>query len=124
MASVFFHHVVGDLTLGKPEMREFWEGETVEAAMREIGEGAERAVLVWKKRGEELVRERDRGARFVGILNSLDVVAFLAKEGDRETAMRTPVREVVRHNPGLLKEVDPATRLVDALEMMKQGGGC
>lgn len=118
---MFLHHVVGDLTVGKPDIREFWEGETVEAAMGEIGEGAERAVTVWRKKGEEVVRERERAARFVGILNSLDVVAFLAKEGDLEKVMRTPVREVVRHNPSLLKEVDPRTRLIDALEMMKHG---
>ncbi|KAI0530745.1 hypothetical protein KFK09_000293 [Dendrobium nobile] len=112
MAVVFLHHVVGDLTIGKPDMREFWEGETVEAAMGEIGEGSERAVKVWRRRGEEVVRERERAARFIGILNSLDVVAFLAREGDREKAMGTPVREIVRHNPSLLKEVDPVARIL------------
>ncbi|KAK8962378.1 CBS domain-containing protein CBSX6 [Platanthera guangdongensis] len=111
MAAVFFHHVVGDLTVGKPDIREFWEGETVGAAMGEFGEGAERAVTVWRKRGEEVGRERERAARFVGILNSLDVVAFLARGGDPEKALRTPVREVVRHNPSLLKEVDPAASI-------------
>ncbi|XP_020580687.1 CBS domain-containing protein CBSX6 [Phalaenopsis equestris] len=124
MAAVFLHHVVGDLTVGKPDMREFWEGETVEAAIGEIGEGSERAVTVWRRKGEEVVGESERAARFVGILNSLDVVAFLAREGDREKAMGTPVREVVKHNPSLLKEVDPAARLIDALEMMKQGVQC
>lgn len=118
---MFLHHVVGDLTVGKPDIREFWEGETVGAAMGEFGEGAERAVTVWRKRGDGVVRERERAARFVGILNSLDVVAFLAREGDPEKALGTPVREVVSHNPSLLKEVDPAARLIDALEMMKQG---
>ncbi|KAI0530744.1 hypothetical protein KFK09_000292 [Dendrobium nobile] len=108
MAVLFLHHVVGDLTIGKPDMREFWEGETVEAAMGEIGEGSERAAIVWRRRGEEVVRER--AARFVGILNSLDVVAFLARKGGREKAMGTPVREIVRHNPSLLKEVDPVAR--------------
>lgn len=113
MAAVFLHHVVGDLTVGKPDMREFWEGETVEAAMGEIGEGSERAVTVWRRIGEEVFSERDWTARFVGILNSLDVVAFLAREEDRENALRTPAREVVRHNPSLLKEVDPAARYVN-----------
>lgn len=56
------------------------------------------------------------------MLNSLDVVAFLARSGgDHEKAMRTPVSEVVAPNPSLLKEVDPGTRLIDALEIMKQG---
>ncbi|PKA63827.1 CBS domain-containing protein CBSX6 [Apostasia shenzhenica] len=121
MAAVFLHHVVGDLTVGKPEVKEFWEGETLEAAMREIAGAAEGAITVWRRTGEEAVVEGGRAPRFVGILNSLDVVAFLAKEVDREVAMRKPVREIVRSNPLLLKEVDPATRLIDALEMMKQG---
>ncbi|KAJ6836304.1 CBS domain-containing protein CBSX6 [Iris pallida] len=55
------------------------------------------------------------------MLNSLDLVAFLARSGDQERAMRTPVSEVVEPDPRLLKEVDPGTRLIDALEMMIQG---
>ncbi len=35
--------------------------------------------------------------------------------------MKTPASEVIVPNNSLLKEVDPATRLIDALEMMKQG---
>ncbi|KAF2307382.1 hypothetical protein GH714_026769 [Hevea brasiliensis] len=65
-----------------------------------------------------------RQQRFVGILNSLDIVAFLARAQcleDQEKAMKTPVSEVVVPDNSLLKQVDPATRLIDALEMMKQG---
>lgn len=126
MASVFLYHVVGDLTVGKPELVEFAETETVEAAIRAIGESAEGAIAVWKKRSQKSVIENAemRQQRFVGILNSLDIVAFLAKDeclADQDKAMKTPVSEVVVPNNFLLKEVDPATRLIDALEMMKQG---
>ncbi|KAG2298255.1 hypothetical protein Bca4012_009459 [Brassica carinata] len=41
MVSVFLYHVVGDLTVGKPEMVEFYETETVESAIRAIGESTE-----------------------------------------------------------------------------------
>ncbi|CAD5186757.1 unnamed protein product [Musa acuminata subsp. burmannicoides] len=121
MARVFLHHVVGDLTLGKPELVEFSEAETVEAAVRAIGDSADGAIAVWRRRPMEPAPPPS-AERFIGMLTSLDVVAFLARAGaDQERAMRTPVSELVAPNPSLLKEVDPGTRLIDALEMMKQG---
>lgn len=117
MASIFLHHVVGDLTVGKPEVVEFLDSDTVESAIRAIGECAEGAITVWRRSDEV----KPKVERFVGILNSLDVVAFIAKSEDHEKAMKTPVAEFLQPNPGLLKEVDPGTRLIDALEMMKQG---
>ncbi|XP_021890880.1 CBS domain-containing protein CBSX6 [Carica papaya] len=126
MASVFLYHVVGDLTVGKPEMAEFFDTETVESAIRAIGESTECGIPVWKRRSVAGVIENSemRQQRFVGILNSLDIVAFLARNEcleDQEKAMKTPVSEVVLPNNSLLKQVDPGTRLIDALEMMKQG---
>ncbi|CAN4115265.1 unnamed protein product [Withania somnifera] len=126
MASVFLYHVVGDLTVGKPELVEFTETQTVEAAIKAIGESTECGIPVWKTRSQKSLIENAemRRKRFVGILNSLDIVAFLAREeclADQEKAMKTPVSEVVDPDNSLLKELDPATRLIDALEMMKQG---
>ncbi|KAG1330899.1 CBS domain-containing protein CBSX6 [Cocos nucifera] len=129
MALVFLHHVVGDLTVGKPELVEFSEAETVEAAIRAIGDCAEGAIAVWRRRAPQQQQQAHLrsaaepiAARFVGMLNSLDVVAFLSRSvGDHDKAMRTPVSEVVTPNASLLKGVDPGTRLIDALEMMKQG---
>ncbi|KAG4166795.1 hypothetical protein ERO13_A13G154600v2 [Gossypium hirsutum] len=65
-----------------------------------------------------------RQQRFVGILTSLDIISFLAKSQcleDQDKAMKTQVSDVVVPNNTLLKIVDPGTRLIDALEMMKQG---
>ncbi|KAJ0901829.1 putative CBS domain-containing protein [Helianthus annuus] len=127
MASVFLYHVVGDLTVGKPEMVEFTENETVEAAIRAIGESTECGIAVWRRRSVQkgLIENAEmRHQRFVGILNPLDIVAFLAREdclNDQEKAMKTPVSEVVVPDNTLLKEVDPGTRLIDALEIMKHG---
>ncbi|KAJ8753011.1 hypothetical protein K2173_008798 [Erythroxylum novogranatense] len=126
MVSVFLYHIVGDLTVGKPEMKEFFENETIESAIRAIGESTECGIPVWKRRSHVGVLENSemRQQRFIGILNSLDIVAFLARTEcleDQENAMKTPVSEVVVPNNSLLKLVDPATRLIDALEMMKQG---
>ncbi|XP_057788824.1 CBS domain-containing protein CBSX6 [Salvia miltiorrhiza] len=126
MASVFLYHVVGDLTVGKPELSEFSETETVGAAIGAIGDSAEGGIPVWRKRSVKSPYEntQSRQQRFVGILNALDIVAFLAREdclADQEKAINTPVSEVVAADNSALKVVDPGTRLIDALEMMKQG---
>ncbi|KAL2227900.1 UNVERIFIED_CONTAM: CBS domain-containing protein CBSX6 [Sesamum indicum] len=116
MASVFLYHVVGDLTVGKPELSEFAETETVEAAIRAIADSSEGGIPVWKNRSQKSVMENaeTRQQRFVGILNALDVVAFLAREdslADQNKAINTPVSEVVVPNNSALKVVDPGTRL-------------
>ncbi|KAL5767264.1 hypothetical protein ACOSQ2_014047 [Xanthoceras sorbifolium] len=125
MASVLIYHVVGDLTVGKPEMVEFYETETVEAAIRAIGESTECGIPVWKRKTQVGFENGEmRMQRFVGLLNSLDIVSFLAKSEcleDQEKAMKTPVSEVVVPNSSLLRQVDPGTRLIDALDMIKQG---
>ncbi|XP_078433631.1 cystathionine beta-synthase (CBS) family protein [Wolffia australiana] len=121
---VFLNYVVGDLTLGKPDLVEFLETETVEAAIRAVGEQSEGAIAVWRKKESNLPKIPEKGpgmGRFVGMVNSLDLVAFMARVGDAEVALRAPVSEVVTPNDSLLSEVDPGTRLIDALEMMKQG---
>ena len=118
MASVFLYHVVGDLTVGKPEMVEFYETETVESAIRAIGESTECGIPVWRKRSSAalppgLVENSEmRQQRFVGILSSLDIVAFLAKSEclQEDKAMKIPVSQVISLNNTLLKQVDPGTR--------------
>ncbi|GAB2211750.1 hypothetical protein Droror1_Dr00025084 [Drosera rotundifolia] len=123
MASVFLYHVVGDLTVAKPELVEFVETETVDAAIRAIGDSTESGIPVWRRRSGKGGSESSemRQQRFVGILNSLDIVGFLASLDDQEKGMRTPISEIVVNDNSLLREVHPATRLIDALEMMKQG---
>ncbi|BAT83540.1 hypothetical protein LR48_Vigan03g041100 [Vigna angularis] len=125
MASVFLYHVVGDLTVGKPELVEFYDSETVESAIRAIGEFPEGSIPIWKKRSHVGIENSEmKQQRFVGIFSSFDIVAFLAKSEcleDQDKALKIPVSEVVVPNNSLLRVVDPATRLIDALDMMKQG---
>ncbi|XVF56470.1 hypothetical protein PTKIN_Ptkin06aG0123600 [Pterospermum kingtungense] len=116
MASVFLYHVVGDLTVGKPEFVEFCVTETVESAVRTIGMSSECGIPVWRRRSHLGMIESNemRQQRFVGILTSLDIVSFLAKTQcleDRDKAMKTHISDVVVPNNALLKIVDPGTRL-------------
>lgn len=115
MASVFLYHVVGDLTVGKPELVEFLETDTVESAIRAIGESTEGGIPVWKRRSHLGKPENSemRQQRFVGILDSLDILTFLSRSEclqDQEKSMKTPVSEVVVPNNSLLRLVDPGTR--------------
>ncbi|KAL3650126.1 CBS domain-containing protein cbsx6 [Castilleja foliolosa] len=140
MTSLFLYHVVGDLTVGKPELSEFSEAETVAAAIRTIGDTSEGGIPVWRKRSQKSVAAAVENAeskqqRFVGILNALDIVAFLAREdclANQDKALNTPVSDVVVPNSSALKVVDPGTRVCVmysgeiflaeyALEMMKHG---
>lgn len=122
MASVFLYHVVGDLTVGKPEMAEFYETETIETAIRVIGESTECGIPIWKRKSHVGIIENAemKQQRFVGILSSLDIVAFLARTEnleDQERAMKVPVSEAVVPNYSLLRQVDPATRLASLLQI-------
>uniref|UniRef100_A0A0C9RFW6 TSA: Wollemia nobilis Ref_Wollemi_Transcript_29246_2074 transcribed RNA sequence n=1 Tax=Wollemia nobilis TaxID=56998 RepID=A0A0C9RFW6_9CONI len=128
MASLFLYHVIGDLTVGKPELVEFPDSASVAEAIVTIRDCTECGIPVWKERPPEKsgVPESagSRQERFVGILNALDIVAHLSTESslnDAEAALKVPVSQIVVPNNSLLRQVAPATRLVDALEIMKQG---
>ncbi|KAK3205006.1 hypothetical protein Dsin_019052 [Dipteronia sinensis] len=69
---------------------------------------------VWRRKPLVGIENSETGQqRFVGILNSLDIVSFLAKSEcleDQEKAMKTPVSGVVVPNCSLLRQVDLGTR--------------
>lgn len=119
MAAVFFHHVVGDLTVGKPEVAELHDTDTLDDAARAIAASPEGAVPVWRPRAAP--DDAPSGARFIGMISALDIAAFVAAAGVGDRSMRAVVGEVVQPNPALLREIDPGTRLIDALELMRHG---
>jgi hypothetical protein len=108
MAAVFFHHVVGDLTVGKPEVAELHDTDTLDDAARAIASSPEGAVPVWRPRATP--DDPPSGARFIGMISALDIAAFVAAAGVGDRAMRAVVGEVVQPNSGLLREIDPGTR--------------
>uniref|UniRef100_A0A453GBT1 CBS domain-containing protein n=1 Tax=Aegilops tauschii subsp. strangulata TaxID=200361 RepID=A0A453GBT1_AEGTS len=119
MAAVFYHHVVGDLTVGKPEIAELSDADTLDDAARAIAGSPEGAVPVWRARAAP--DDPPSGIRFLGMISAVDIAAFLAGAGAGDRAMRAAVGEVVQPNQDLLREVDPGTRLIDALELMRNG---
>ncbi|XVE62199.1 hypothetical protein DITRI_Ditri06bG0099600 [Diplodiscus trichospermus] len=126
MASVFLYHVVGDLTVGKPKLVELSETETVESAVRTIGESTECGIPVWKRRSHAGMIENNemRQQRFVGILMSLDIVFFFARtecSEDQEKAMKTEVSDVVVPNNAPLKIVNPTIKKKKRLLILAPG---
>ncbi|KAL1294416.1 hypothetical protein HN51_055195 [Arachis hypogaea] len=139
MALAFVYHTVGDLTVGKPDLVEFHDTETLKSAIQAIADSPGGSIPIWKKRSlspssssSDVNAHEDnelRQQRFVGMLSSLDIAAFLANTAtssqdqslDMDRKLNSPVSEVVVPNNSLLKIVDPSTRLIDALELMKQG---
>ncbi|KAF3337159.1 CBS domain-containing protein CBSX6 isoform X1 [Carex littledalei] len=126
MNSLFIHHVIGDLTVGKPDLMELYESDTLEVAARVIAACPEASAAVLRRPPESGILARED--RFVGLINPMEIVGFLARncpDGDhtqRENLMKAAtVKEVIDSDQGSLKSIDPGTRLIDALEMMKQG---
>ena len=126
------YHVVGDLTVGKPELDDFHDAQTLNSAIQAIADSPEGSIPIWKKRSSSshanAIEDNEmRQYRFVGIFSSLDIAAFLANNTthdhslDMDKKLNTLVSEVVVPNNSLLRLVDPTTRLIDALDMMKQG---
>lgn len=117
MAAVFFYHVAGDLTVGKPELVEFPDSASVAEAIVTLRECTECGIPVWKRRPPHLQKTPEsadaRQERFLGILNALDIVAHLSTESslmDPDAALNIPVSQIIVPDNSLLRQVDPATR--------------
>lgn len=50
MVLAFLYYVVGDLTMWKPKIVEFLETETMELAIRVVGDSTEGVIAVWTER--------------------------------------------------------------------------
>lgn len=120
MADVLFYHVVGDIAIGKPKMKEFFISASMRDALKALKLANREEIAVWRMARRHTLREdggenlEDIQHRFVGILSLMDVVTYLASpEGvkDLEWAMESPVSDIVCPNPGLVQHVTPATRL-------------
>ncbi|KAL6900736.1 hypothetical protein ACP4OV_005412 [Aristida adscensionis] len=113
---VFLRTAAADLTAGKPPLAGVPASAPLSAAAAAIPASQEAAVAVWRDGASPLA------AAVLGPLSSLDIVAFLASHaGGAAAAMGTPAGDVVAHEPALVREVEPHTRLIEIVELMKQG---
>ncbi|KAJ1269301.1 hypothetical protein BS78_07G201100 [Paspalum vaginatum] len=116
---VFLRTVAADLTAGKPPLRGVPASAPLSAAAAAIPASQEADVAVWHDDASPLA---PAAATVIGLLSSLDVVSFLAAHaGGAAAALRTPAGDVVAHEPALVREVEPHTRLIEIVEVMKQG---
>ncbi|RLM60802.1 CBS domain-containing protein CBSX6-like [Panicum miliaceum] len=116
---VFLRASAADLTAGKPPLRGVPASAPLSAAAAAIPASQEADVAVWRDGASPLA---PAAATVIGLLSSFDVVAFLASHvGGTAAALRTPAGDVVAHEPALVREVEPHTRLIEIVELMKQG---
>jgi hypothetical protein len=115
MSAFFIHHVIGDLTVGKPDLMVLYDSDTLEVAAGVISASPEASAVVLRRPPEngKLAREE----RYIGVINPLEIVTFLARNcpyGDhmqRETLMKAAtVKEVIVPDQVSLKEIEPGTR--------------
>jgi hypothetical protein len=111
MSHIVFHRTAAaDLTAGKPPLKGVPASAPLSAAAAAIQESHEATVAVWRE-GACASPLAPAAASVVGLLSSLDVVAFLAANaGGPAAAMRTPAGDVVAHEPALVREVEPHAR--------------
>ncbi|KAL5222839.1 hypothetical protein ABZP36_027552 [Zizania latifolia] len=116
---VFLRASAADLTAGKPPLAGVPASAPLSAAAAAIPTSPEAAVAVWREGASPLA---PAAASVLGLLSSLDVVAFLASHPcGAAAAMVTPAGDVVAHEPALVREVEADARLIEIVELMKQG---
>ncbi|KAB8109299.1 hypothetical protein EE612_045520 [Oryza sativa] len=122
---VFLRASAADLTAGKPPLAGVPASAPLSAAAAAIPASSEAAVAVWRVDGashHHHHRAPTAAATVVGLLSSIDVVAFLANHpGGAAAAFMTPAGDVVPHEHTLVRQVQPDTRLIEIVELMKQG---
>ncbi|KQJ99101.1 CBS domain-containing protein CBSX6 [Brachypodium distachyon] len=123
---VFLRAAAADLTAGKPALVGVPASAPLSAAAAAIPASPEAAVAVWRDGASPLAPP---AATVLGLLTSLDVVAFLASSRARgggdaaaaAAALDTPAGDVVPREQALVREVGPDARLIEIVELMKQG---
>ncbi|KAG6545515.1 hypothetical protein Mapa_013117 [Marchantia paleacea] len=135
MAAILYHRVLGDLTVGKPKLKEFPQSASVREALETLLERNEFELPVWKmsrrqsmerfgNSGEKYERPQAKEERFIGMLSILDILGHLSTEQsllDPIWALNVPVSDIVTSIPVLLRHAAPGTRLIDVLELIKSG---
>uniref|UniRef100_A0A0E0AY01 CBS domain-containing protein n=1 Tax=Oryza glumipatula TaxID=40148 RepID=A0A0E0AY01_9ORYZ len=122
---VFLRASAADLTAGKPPLAGVPASAPLSAAAAAIPASSEAAVAVWRVDGashHHHHRAPTAAATVVGLLSSIDVVAFLANHpGGAAAAFMTPAGDVVPHEHALVREVQPDTRGVLVGKNIKEG---
>uniref|UniRef100_A0ACD5Y2C8 Uncharacterized protein n=1 Tax=Avena sativa TaxID=4498 RepID=A0ACD5Y2C8_AVESA len=119
---VFLRAAAADLTAGKPPLAGVPASAPLSAAAAAIPSSPEATVAVWREGASPLA---PAAATVVGLLSSLDVVAFLVSHravgGTDAAAMNTPAGDVVPREHAVVGEVEPDARLIEVVDLMKQG---
>ncbi|KAG6689355.1 CBS domain-containing protein CBSX5-like [Carya illinoinensis] len=131
MAVSFLANVVSDLCLGKPALRSLPISATVADALAALKNTDDNFISVWDcvdhsakvEFGHDNVGV-GRECRCVGKVCMVDVICYLCRDENLlspSAALKAPVSAILPKIPGLVRHLEPSSRLWEAIDLILQG---
>ncbi|XP_047328516.1 CBS domain-containing protein CBSX5-like [Impatiens glandulifera] len=125
MAVRFLAREVSDLCLGKPALRPLPISATVADALSALRSSGDNCVSVWKcNHSSPKKNARSDHCLCVGKVCMVDIICFLSREENLScpsTAIQTPISELIGESSGVVKHLEPHSRLSDAIDYILDG---
>ncbi|KNA16798.1 hypothetical protein SOVF_085950 [Spinacia oleracea] len=113
MAVQLLSHEISDLCLGKPPLRPLPASATVTDALSFFRRcSGDPSLSVWE------------AAKCIGKISIVDVLCFMCKEeniSNPSIALHSPVSLLLPHGPPLVKQLDPNSSILDAVDCILEG---
>ncbi|GKD43586.1 CBS domain-containing protein CBSX5-like protein [Tanacetum coccineum] len=126
MAARLLAHEVADLCLGKPPLKSLSISATIRHALTALKSTDDTHVSIWScdhhhsKQDQSFVNE----CRCIGKICMVDIICYLCKEENIKNpslALDCPVSVLLSHDSNIVRHVEPATSLVEAMDLIIDG---
>ncbi|PWA76344.1 Cystathionine beta-synthase, core [Artemisia annua] len=126
MAARLLAHEVADLCLGKPSLKSLSISATIRHALTALKSTDDTHISIWScdhhhsKLDQSFVNE----CRCLGKICMVDVICYLCKEENIKNpalALDCPVSVMLSHDTNVVRHVEPATSLVEAMDLIIDG---
>ncbi|KAJ0571432.1 putative CBS domain-containing protein [Helianthus annuus] len=123
MAARLLAHEVADLCLGKPPLKSLSISATVRYALTALKSTDDTHISVWScNHNNHSISYQD--CRCVGKICMVDIICYLCKDDNimsPTTALDSPVSVLLSPDSNVVTHVDPATCLVEAIDLIING---
>ncbi|KAI3686279.1 hypothetical protein L1987_79953 [Smallanthus sonchifolius] len=126
MAARLLAHEVADLCLGKPPLRSLSISATVRHALTALNSTDDTHISVWNCNHHHSLSDQTliNDCRCVGKICMVDIICYLCKDVNvtsPSTALDSPVSVLLSPDSAVVRHVDPATCLVEAIDLIING---
>ncbi|KAL5571456.1 hypothetical protein UlMin_021053 [Ulmus minor] len=124
MAVSLLSHEISDLCLAKPALRSLSVTATVADALAALKHSDDASISVWDCRHVSPASTGGGDCLCVGKVCMVDVICFLCKEENLlspSSALKASVSVLLPKIPGLVRHLDPSSRLLEAIDMILEG---